>query len=320
MQQDSLLKHFIEVIKQYVPQRGALANLLADTLCIDKEAVYRRLRGEVAFSFSEIAKVASHLGISLDSIVEGLSPVSKPFNIRLIGFINPSENDYKMLEDFTSALKSIENESDSESGSITSIIPTSLCVSYQYIYKFYLFKWSFQFSDQPKSYAEIMASERLKQINQHFIESVHTSPTAVYIFDERFILYFVNDVRYFYMIKQLSKEDVAYIKKDLFTLLSELEKYAIRGMFDEGGHVQIYLSNIHFEATFNYIDAKNFKLTMMRSFTLSEGYSFDLQIFENMKKWTTFLKRSSTMISETNEIQRIAFFEKQRQIVDSLNG
>lgn len=44
--------NLIEAMKEKLPLKGKLADMLMDTLYIGKEAVYRRLRGEVPFHFT----------------------------------------------------------------------------------------------------------------------------------------------------------------------------------------------------------------------------------------------------------------------------
>jgi putative flippase GtrA len=320
MKSDIFFKKFIETIQHRIPERGKLAETLTDILCIEKEAVYRRLRGTVPFSFQEIYKIALSLGLSLDGIAEGISPANKHFTMQMLEFLNPEETDYQILENFILNIRHLEDDPESESGSIGSIIPTSLCVDYECLYRFYLFKWSYQFGDPQKLpvYDDIHATERLNRINRLFFEGVQNSPKSIYIFDRRFIENFVGDIRYFFDIRLISREDVLNLKKDLCSFLDNLERYATRGIFDTGNVVEIYLANIHFEASYNYIDAKTFKLTMVRSFTLSDAYSFDDAIFENMKRWLHFLKRTSTMICVSNVMERVLFFDAQRKIIDSL--
>lgn len=64
--------NLIEAMKEKLPLKGQLADMLMDTLYIGKEAVYRRLRGEVPFTLQESALISRKLGISLDKII-GLS-------------------------------------------------------------------------------------------------------------------------------------------------------------------------------------------------------------------------------------------------------
>ena len=47
--------NLIEAMKEKLPLKGQLADMLMDTLYIGKEAVYRRLRGEVPFTLQESA-------------------------------------------------------------------------------------------------------------------------------------------------------------------------------------------------------------------------------------------------------------------------
>ena len=61
----SFYQGFINVLQQKIPQKASLVNTIADLPVIDKDAVYRRLRGEVNFSFIEMASIAIKLGMSL---------------------------------------------------------------------------------------------------------------------------------------------------------------------------------------------------------------------------------------------------------------
>jgi len=320
MKKDFLFKNLIESLQDRVPQRGKLADMLTELLGIEKEAVYRRLRGSVPFSFQEVHAIAVYLGFSLDSIAENISPFSRQMTVSLTEFLEPQEIDYKKLEDLCAGIHRLKDDPNSESGAVGSIIPLSLCVAYEYIYKFYLFKWSHQFENpnKIKSYKETVIAERLKQINRRFLESVQDSPKSVYIFDRRFIEYFVKDIRFFFEIRMITKEDILLLKKDLHLLLNDLERYAANGHFDTGNKVDIFLANVNFDANYNYVDATTYKLAMMRTFTFSDLYSFDEVVFQNMKNWLNFLKRTSTIISEGNVTERIHFFERQRKFVNAM--
>ena len=48
----------MEAVKEKLPLKENLANLLIDTLYIGKEAIYRRLRGEVPFTLEEAALIS----------------------------------------------------------------------------------------------------------------------------------------------------------------------------------------------------------------------------------------------------------------------
>jgi len=320
MKKDFFFKNLIETLHDRIPQRGELADVLTELLGIEKEAVYRRLRGSVPFSFREVYAIASHLGFSLDSVAGNNSPVISQMTLSTIKFLDQQEKDFTALEDFTASTRRLKEDLRSESGAIGSIIPTSLCIAYEYIYKFHLFKWSRQLGNrqETKTFTETHASERLKQLNREFLESIRDLPKSVYIFDRRFIENFINDIRFFFDIRLITSEEILLLKNDLNLLINDLERYAVNGCFDNGKKLDIFLANIHMDTNYNYVDASTYKLTMIRSYALNDSYSFDEAIFQNMKVWLTYLKRTSTLISEGNVPERIDFFEQQRRIVDLL--
>lgn len=61
MKNDVLYENLVMAIREKYPERGKLTNMLADLLMIEKEAVYRRLRGDVPFTIFEIAAIANKL-------------------------------------------------------------------------------------------------------------------------------------------------------------------------------------------------------------------------------------------------------------------
>lgn len=63
-----------------------------------KEAVYRRLRGEVAFTFDEVALISHKLGISIDQIVGNHLSNRATFDLNLQNSPDPIDSYYEILE------------------------------------------------------------------------------------------------------------------------------------------------------------------------------------------------------------------------------
>ena len=57
---NGILNELISTMRERIPQDMNLANTLADILCMGKEAVYRRLRGEVSFTIDEVALLSQN--------------------------------------------------------------------------------------------------------------------------------------------------------------------------------------------------------------------------------------------------------------------
>lgn len=66
----NLNDRLIDAMKDKVPAGVNLANMLMDILCLGKEATYRRLRGEVPFTFAEAVAISRKMEISLDQLIQ----------------------------------------------------------------------------------------------------------------------------------------------------------------------------------------------------------------------------------------------------------
>lgn len=136
MKRDLLYDNILDAIRGKIPNRGILTNTLADLLNLEKEAVYRRLRGEVAFSFSEIAVIASTLGISLDNQVGARYVHSRPFQLRLIEYVDSGEIDYEMLEHYIYIHNQGKEDKKSKVMDCSGVLPQSLYLAYKNISRF----------------------------------------------------------------------------------------------------------------------------------------------------------------------------------------
>ena len=123
---NGILNELIAVMKERVPQGQNLASVLADILFMGKEAVYRRLRGEVSFSIEEIATISSKLGISIDH-----SP-------------NAIENYYEILNRYQQIFDYVKEDSSTEIYTASNLLPFTLYSSYEYLSKFRLCRWLYQ--------------------------------------------------------------------------------------------------------------------------------------------------------------------------------
>lgn len=88
----------IEAVKEKLPLKENLANLLIDTLYIGKEAIYRRLRGEVPFTLEEAALISRKLGVSLDNVIGVCFSSNAVFDLNVVDHEDPFETYYSLLK------------------------------------------------------------------------------------------------------------------------------------------------------------------------------------------------------------------------------
>lgn len=90
------------------------------------------------------------------------------------------------------------------------------------------------------------------------------------------------------------------------------------GKSEMGNDVKIYISNINFEATYSYLDTSTIQLSLIRIYSINSISTQDSEMFRGLKEWIQSLKKFSTLISESGEMQRIQFFKQQREFIDTL--
>jgi hypothetical protein len=78
------------------------------------------------------------------------------------------------------------------------------------------------------------------------------------------------------------------------------------------------VSQINFEATYSYLETSTLQLSLIRVYSINSLTTQDVQMFQSLKEWIQSLKKFSTLISESGEMQRIQFFNQQREIIDAL--
>ena len=69
-----------------------------------KEAVYRRLRGEVAFTIDEVALLSKKLGISIDQIIGNHLSNRVTFDMNLLNSPNTLDSYYEIINRYHSLL------------------------------------------------------------------------------------------------------------------------------------------------------------------------------------------------------------------------
>ena len=318
--ENCLYQFLLTEIRRAFPKNSEMVNTLADILRIEKGAVYRRLRQEVPFTFNEIALIAKRLNISLDNMIGIEGEKSIPFQMHLPDFIFPQDADYNILNTYIAFLGSINQSKNSEVATASNALPYDLSFKFDNLILLYLFKWNFHYnSDKVMPYHQISIFPEMKQLMKEYTMEMKKFNKISYILDNRVFRLFVDDIYYFNSIRLIEKDDIQKIKEDLFSMLDYLEKMAVTGQFQETGNlVNLYISDIDITTSYTYLESENIHFSMIKTFILSSVNSMDENTFEKMKKWIQSLIKISTLITLTNERQRVLYFEKQRKIIDEL--
>lgn len=318
MKEAVILEKLLSAIKEKLPPGKNMATALADILCIGKEAVYRRLRGEVAFSFYEVAVISEKLLISLSTIVGESNTDVIPFYFTKASFAKPHEEIYYVFEKSIREIAMLGEETDSEVGIAINMIPQPFISRYVYLTRLRSFKWKYQQGGVGCPFSELQQPEEYTALSNTYVDAVRSIKTTYMILDPMIFHYMVNDITYFSNVNLIKPHEVREIKRELFLLIDEMERYAINGMYDNGNKFYLYVSNINFESTYSYTLSEKGNLCSISIFTMNVISSVDEIMFHSIREWIQALKRLSVQISETGEMARKDFFRKQRELISML--
>ncbi|MDR2131334.1 MAG: hypothetical protein LBP56_09275 [Odoribacteraceae bacterium] len=321
MKNDVLLDNLMIAIKEQLPEGKNLAATLADFLCIGREAAYRRLRGEVPFTFGEVTTIADKLNISLDAIVGKSREDTIPFYYTALSFADASDRNYELFKRDIEAYERSQQDPHSELGMAINMIPLTFVTKYSHLMRLRCYKWAYQHEGRENMipYEKMILPDRFVRLGEAYSKAVEGIRATYIILDPMVFNYLISDITYFSDVGLILPGEVTRIKEELLLLLDDLERAAVNGRYDSGNALYLYISNTNFESTYSYTVYEHGSVSCLSIFTLNVLTSSDETMFCMVKEWVHSLKRLSTLISEAGEMPRRLFFRKQRELVHQLD-
>jgi hypothetical protein len=313
---------FIETLEEKIPKKTDLARFIADTLNIEKESAYRRLRGDIQFSFREIFLLAYKMNFSLDKIAKTATFEGSTNLLSLPNTTGIREgNSALLIESVCHFLRKLTLQPYSEWAMALSGIAFPLYQHYSLISRFFVLKHIYHNGNpcvrQP--FEEVRESEKVLDLREEFYTLLRNINHTYYIWDNKITPVLVNDINYFRNIHILTEAETQALKEDLICFFDELEQLAITGEYKETGNTfEFYISDVDIDSNYAYLWSENLFRSFYTAFIFITTISTDEIVYESIRDWIHSLKRCSTRISVINDRERTLFFDKQRKIVNTL--
>ena len=320
MLQHILNEKIIEAVKQALPEGENIAQQLMSLLLIGKESVYRRLRGEVLFTFEEVIKISKAFNISIDNITEIQNNKKAIFDLSLLEYQKDMSNYAAKLRGHISIFKEMQKAKDNKARYVINNLPYNLYLSFDNLSKFKYFKWLYQVNSPNKTllYKDVKFPDEIITLQKTFIVESKRISHSLFILDRNIFLEIIHDIEYFFKLNLITIEDLKLLQSELLDILSCIETCAIEGVNKQGSRISIYLSNIDLEATYCHFE---YDKQQKSTFTLygMDGISSQLSsVCQKQKEWIISLKRFSTLITQSGELQRADYFNKQRELINNI--
>ncbi|MDR3261689.1 MAG: hypothetical protein LBT78_07610, partial [Tannerella sp.] len=305
MEKIDLHERFIQVLEELFPRKTELALSVADLLKIEKESVYRRLRGNVQFSVREMGTIAQHFGISLDELLQKDS-VGNLTRLKMEAprTVDSMERIIEELDRYIDSLIAIGNQPYIEAGSIINALPPEFYIPFPLLTKFLYFKWRYYYvdSDVLKDYAKWELPEALSKYYENIMTAFESFDKVFYILDNSTVWNLVNDINYFIGVHIISREDADALKKEIHRVLDYLEHLAQTGVSgNKRTKIDIYVSNVNIGASYCYLWSEKLKVSYFTTFFMQSSVSENSATCLDTCRWINAMKRISTLITKSGE-------------------
>ncbi len=314
----SFLEGFLSVLRQKTPEGINTVDMLIAITPMSREAAYRRLRGEIEFSFGEIIRIAQKLDISLDGLVRAKDNQSYRVKVSYIRENSFMEDFIKWQEMAYTLMKDLRMRPEHYALSVNNHIPILYLFKYDLISKLRMYKWMYQRSNlhKPMKFSEFALEPKAIHLQQMMWKEL-CQTRIHFIYGQELMKSLVNDINYFRHLNLVNDDEVSIMKEESFSVLKDMEHDAILGKNNQMP-CTIHETNVNIGNDFIFWNNDIFSKVTFRLFGVNFFTIDDPEAINEMKNWTNMLLKSSTQISFSGEKRRMEFFQQQRKMLEQI--
>ncbi len=307
-------------IKNAMSENTNLATYLANLLSLGKESVYRRIRGDVSFDLEELAEISKALGISIDNIL-GKKETEAIYSVDIPQFNNLIEQYCGLMDFYSDTLIRMKAYSNPQIEAAYNELPFLLYLPYENLSKFQFYKSMYQVQTSTPNipFSDFHLPQKVADKSKRYIDESRNNCHVTITLSQNTFSSLIDTIVFFGKLNLLSQSDISQLRTELLLLLEELEIKTINGVWNDKLKFNLYTSSIDFDASYAHLSCSEFQLSTIKAFSLNVIRSFMPEVCKEHKEWIDSLKRYSMLISQSGDIYRAEFFNKQRKFVNSLS-
>ncbi|GHT70650.1 hypothetical protein AGMMS50239_39250 [Bacteroidia bacterium] len=308
----------ITKILDSVPVHIKPINYLMDSLDIGRESAYRRLRGEIPFTLKEASKLSLELGFSIDTVVCE-KRINRIFLDVLTEHPDPSKRFLNVLQKYCSVVSQISKDNNSEILSVRNRLPLSILIQNEYLFKFYYYNYIYQNGNPDnRLFADTVIPKEITSYCKEFLSHMPDINTFCYIINSRsFFLSFCREIQYCYSRNLITLDEVRTLQNTLHNTLNHIMSLLETGK-DGANNIFFYLSYTEVSTNSACI---SFGDNIISQFWIYYNYFIEIrnsEICYMHRNWFNTMKKSSILITKSNEIFQSKFLDQQRYHIDSI--
>jgi hypothetical protein len=318
---DDLNEIIVSTVLKNIPKNIKPVIYLMELLGLSRESVYRRIRKDIPFSMDELTKLALTLNFSLDEIVEGSKRERIFFDLGLKNPGNSADSFSAIFQEYSTYINNLSKARTSSVCMALNCIYPLFTVFFSDLFKFHFFKWLVETQDNlPRNYfSELTLPQELCTLQQKITEEIKNAKNVTVILSPNISLSIIKDIQYFYQRRLISKEDLEILKNDLLRMANFAENVAKTGHLEGGNsQIDIYISIPYIKSNTIYLEYDDVSEVHYWIYSNNPMVIRNSEVSNIQKKWFLSLKKSSTLITQSNEILQADFFDAQRKLISEL--
>ncbi|MEN9917635.1 MAG: hypothetical protein RL662_71 [Bacteroidota bacterium] len=310
----------VSTIKNSLPINESIGSFLMDLFCWSKESMYRRLRGEIPFTYEEIVVIALKLDFSIDSLIGMRDSERALFDLILHKSTEPEDIYYEKIQMLTQFLEEVR-ESDSQNALLAlNYIPYFFSMYLEFFPRFIYYKWLHQaeYIAPDCKMEEVSLPEKIINLRNYWDEKKTENSRGILILDRDIFVSALRDIDYFYRRNLINTEELQQLKADLLSLIDYLDYFTREEELRVGAKIEIYLSSINIPTSYSCFEYGGNTCCHIQIYGMDILMSHYPEAYLIQKQWIEQLKRYSTLITKSNEIERFEYFKQQRAYIQLL--
>ncbi|MBF0648924.1 MAG: hypothetical protein ACK5KN_02255 [Dysgonomonas sp.] len=308
-------------INNSLPEGEKLVSFLMDLLNLSRESAYRRIRNEIPFTFEEVIAISLKLGLSLDEIAGQEQKNRAFFDLPVPKSADPLDVYSEIVDVAAEIYKKMQKSKESEIFFTANQLPFPYYMLYENLSKFYYYKWIHKTQEVPLNFylSEFSPPSQVSTVHKRYRYAATKVNQVTAILCPSFILSTVKEIIYFYRRRLITKEELFLLQEDLYKVINKLENDTRKGVDENGVKTDLYCSTLNIAS--NSIWFRHDNETGTQFWTYTDPITvYNTEVSKRHKMWIDSLLKYSTLISQSNEIQRSEFFNKQNEYVKNIES
>ncbi|BFO64463.1 hypothetical protein NK356_13690 [Chryseobacterium sp. S0630] len=311
-------KNLFDLLLKESGGKKELVDIMIDKLALSNDTAYRRISGKSHITLNEGISLASHFGISLDSIHDSNlnnAVVSKVHDIYNIDDLE------KYFESSIYNLQKVKNAKHVEFVYAAKDIPLFYLMKFENLRKFKIYTWlklmDAEFFSKRISFEEFEVPEKIKQKGL-LLSQVYHDVSSTEIWSNVTIYAMLEQLIYFHQLEMISTQSVLKICVEVIKVLKQIENEAVNERKD-GKHVyfKLYQNDLLIMNNTVFIKFLDQKMLFLPYNILSYYYTLDERVCNNYEKSLELILKNSELLSSNNKARNI-FFNKMYKKIEEI--